>query len=175
MSHPGADSQPASIGDAVESFTGRVDYPLVVATVVGHQGDLSGCLAGFVTQCSIHPPHFLVCISNINHTYVVAQQATAIALHLLGEEQTDVASLFGERSGDSICKFDRVAWHPGGLGAPVLDDCAAWLEGDVLDRFGVGDHEAFLMRPQSGGSGRHGRVLTLESGPHFHPAHPVAP
>ena len=175
------EGEAASIQDAVKGFTDRVDYPLMVVTVVDHLGDLSGCLAGFVTQCSIQPPRFLVCISKVNHTYFVAEHVEAIALHLLGEDQTELASLFGEWSGDAICKFDRVEWHRGSSGAPVLDDCAAWLEGVVLDRFSVGDHEAFLMRPASGGSGSGGsggttgRILTLKGAPDFDPGHPAVP
>ena len=175
MSRPGPEPEPASIGDAVTGFTDRLDHPLMVVTVADDQGDLSGCLAGFVTQCSIRPPRFLVCISKLNHTYFVAEQSKAIALHLLGESQTELASLFGERSGDAICKLDHIAWHRGSMGAPVLDDCAAWLEGVVLDRFSVGDHEAFLMRPASGGSGGYDRILTLERAPDFDPGHPAVP
>src|SRR5579863_1733043 len=115
----------------------------MVVTVVDQLGNLSGCLAGFITQCSIQPPRFLVCISKLNHTYFVAEQAKALALHLLGDDQTELASLFGESSGDAICKFDHVGWHTGNKGAPLLDACAAWLEGVVLDRFSAGDHEAF--------------------------------
>src|SRR5450755_4607140 len=102
MSRPGPEAEPASIREAVTSFTDRVDDPLMVVTVAGDWGDLSGCLAGFVTQCRIRPPRFLVCISKLHHTYFVAEQAKAIALHLLGEDQTELASLFGERSGDAV-------------------------------------------------------------------------
>jgi flavin reductase (DIM6/NTAB) family NADH-FMN oxidoreductase RutF len=175
MSRPGPEAEAASVENAVRSFADRVDHPLMVVTVADDRGDLSGCLAGFVTQCSIRPPRYVVCISKLNHTYFVAEQAKAIALHLLGEDQTELASLFGERSGDAICKFDQVGWHRGSMGAPVLDDCAAWLEGGVLDRLSVGDHEAFLMRPASGGSGTYDGILTLKGAPDFDPGHPAVP
>ena len=42
------------------TFFDRVDYPLYVVTVRSPDGEMSGCLAGFVTQCSIDPPNFLV-------------------------------------------------------------------------------------------------------------------
>jgi flavin reductase (DIM6/NTAB) family NADH-FMN oxidoreductase RutF len=60
---------------------------------------MSGCLAGFVTQCSISPPNFLVCISKVNHTLVVAQHSSGMGLHLLGADQVDLARLFGEETG----------------------------------------------------------------------------
>jgi flavin reductase (DIM6/NTAB) family NADH-FMN oxidoreductase RutF len=175
MSPTGSEVEPTPIGEAVNSFTDRVDHPLMVVTVADRLGSPSGCLAGFVTQCSIQPPRFLVCISKLNHTYFVAEQARYLALHLLGEDQTELASLFGEWSGDVICKFDRIGWHRGSKGAPLLNDCAAWLEGVVLDRFSVGDHEAFLMGPVSGGSGRSDGILTIKGAPDFDPGHPAVP
>src|SRR5690606_28471984 len=48
------------------------DYPLyIVTTAVGQER--SGCLIGFATQCSIHPPRFLACISKKNHTFGLVQ------------------------------------------------------------------------------------------------------
>ena len=74
------------------AFTDRTDYPLTVVTTIGPDGELSGCLAGFTTQCSIDPLRFLVCISRVNHTFDVVSRATMLALHLLGEDQVDTAS-----------------------------------------------------------------------------------
>jgi flavin reductase (DIM6/NTAB) family NADH-FMN oxidoreductase RutF len=159
----------------MDAFTGRVDYPLSVVTVSGGDDEVSGCLAGFTTQCSIVPPRLLVCISKVNHTYFVAERARVMALHLLGEDQHSLASLFGELTGDSVDKFSRCEWRRGDTGAPVLSHCAAWLEGTVLDHFGVGDHEAFVMSPVGGGRGDRPGLLTLKDATDLdagHPAHP---
>jgi flavin reductase (DIM6/NTAB) family NADH-FMN oxidoreductase RutF len=169
------EQEAASIREAMDAFSDRTDHPLMVVTVVGRAGELSGCLVGFVTQCSIHPPRFLVCISKVNHTYFVAEQADAIALHLLGDRQTELASLFGEMSGDAVRRFDQCDWHRATTGAPVLDHCAVWLEGVVLDRFSVGDHEAFLMRPTAGSRGTCGGLLTAHNAPDLNPGHPAIP
>jgi flavin reductase (DIM6/NTAB) family NADH-FMN oxidoreductase RutF len=163
----------AAIRAAMAAFTDRVDYPLLVLTIGTPDHELSGCLVGFATQCSIVPPRFLVCVSKVNHTFFVSERSDGLALHLLGDEQTAMASLFGEESGDSVSKFNHCAWSPGVTGAPVLDDCAAWLEGRVLDRFDVGDHRALLVRPLTGGPGNQSGVLTYRNAPDLDAGHPA--
>ena len=140
---------------AVDAFTGRTDYPLVIVTVAAANGGLSGCLAGFTTQCSIQPPRLLVCVSKLNHTYTAAAASRGMAVHLLGADQVDLASLFGEQTGDTVDKFEHCRWHMGSTGAPILDECAAWLEGSIIDRLGVGDHEAFVVTVVAGAAGTH--------------------
>ncbi len=58
--------------DDLAAFFDLIDYPFYVVTVRSAEADMSGCLAGFVTQCSIDPPNLLVCISKVNHTLRVA-------------------------------------------------------------------------------------------------------
>jgi flavin reductase (DIM6/NTAB) family NADH-FMN oxidoreductase RutF len=138
-------------------------------------GEVSGCLAGFVTQASIHPVRFLICISVANHTYPVAARSESLAIHLLGADQADVASWFGEQSGDRTDKFEGVRWEPGPGGSPVLAECAAWVEGPILARLPAGDHEAFLIEASHGGpgGGDHTGQFTLHAASDFEPGHPA--
>ncbi len=147
------------------------DYSLYVVTACADD-EPSGCLAGFVTQASIDPVQFIVCVSKINHTFGVAQRSTGLGLHLLGADQRETASLFGEQTGDVIDKFARVQWRRGVSGAPILSECAAWIEGRVIDRMNGGDHEAFLITVVDGGSGAHPGRLTKEDASDFTPGHP---
>lgn len=164
-------SNPAT--SAFDAFTDRTDYPLVVLTTIAAEGERSGCLAGFVTQCSIDPPRLLVCISRTNHTFGVAQRARLFAVHLLGDHQVEVASLFGEQTGDHVDKFSRVRWHPGPEGVPLLDECAAWLVVMSLERFEVGDHQALLTSPRDGGTGTQAGLMTVRTAPSFDAGHPA--
>jgi len=59
-----------------------------------------------------------VCLSKLNHSFYVAEHATGIAIHLLGDDQTELASLFAERTGDDYDKFEHCEWHRGTGGAP---------------------------------------------------------
>jgi flavin reductase (DIM6/NTAB) family NADH-FMN oxidoreductase RutF len=153
-------------------FFERVDYPYYVLTVRTPDAEMSGCLAGFVTQCSIDPPNFLVCISRVNHTFAVAEHALAMGMHLLGRDQEDMARLFGEETGDLVDKFAQCDWRLGATGAPLLADSAVSMEGHILGHSSVGDHEAFLVRGERSVEGGHSGLLTYRTAPHFVPGHP---
>ena len=126
----------------------RLDYPMYVVTASA-SGRRAGCLVGFGTQTSIHPPRFLACISVKNRTYAVAAGATALAVHFLSDEprQRQLAELFGGETGDDIDKFDRCRWHSGPAGVPLLDEVKDRFVGRVLRRLDLGDHVGFLLEP----------------------------
>jgi flavin reductase (DIM6/NTAB) family NADH-FMN oxidoreductase RutF len=160
-------------GDELAPFFERVDYAYYVVTARTDEGSLGGCLAGFVTQRSIDPPNFLVCISKVNHTFAVAERSTAMGLHLLGRDQAQLARRFGEETGDLVDKFADLEWKPGRYGAPLLAESAVSLEGIVLGHFSVGDHEAFLLRGTGSVGGGHPGLLTYRTSPPLAPGHPV--
>jgi flavin reductase (DIM6/NTAB) family NADH-FMN oxidoreductase RutF len=159
------------VAKSADRFIQGSEYPLYVVTASAG-AEKAGCLAGFVTQSSINPIQFVVCISKINHTYRIAEQSEGLAVHLLGADQQGVASLFGEVTGDDIDKFDGISWTRGVTLAPRLVDCAAWIEGPIIDRMSGGDHEAFLIAVTSAGAGdRKGHFMLSDAG-HFEPGHP---
>ena len=135
--------------EAFEKLVSMLDYPMyVVTTRAGDQR--AGCLVGFTSQVSIGPPRFLVGLSDKNHTYRVARDATHLAVHLLPRRHSELARLFGSETGDRTDKFERTAWHDGPHGLPILDDAAGWFVGEVLSSYDVGDHVGFLLQPVEG-------------------------
>jgi flavin reductase (DIM6/NTAB) family NADH-FMN oxidoreductase RutF len=160
------------VGDLAPFFE-RVDFPFYLLTVRAPDEEMSGCLAGFVTQCSIDPPNFVACISRLNHTLGVALRSSAMGLHLLGEDQVDMARLFAEETGDVVDKFAAVDWRIGTTGAPLLAEVSLALEGTILDHFSLGDHEGFLVRAVRAVAGPGRGLLTLRTSPKLHPAHPA--
>lgn len=158
---------------AAAALVSRVDYPMYVITASAETAP-SGCLAGFVTQCSIVPTRFFVCVSKVNHTLGVAERSGALGVHLLGREQTDVARIFGELTGDRSDKFALVDWHWGATGVPLLEGSAAWIEGRVLERVDLGDHVGHLVEPVAGGGGGSPGELWYSSARHLRAGHPPA-
>ncbi len=126
-----------------EELVASLDYPMAVVTVAANR-ERSGCLAGFATQCSIDPPRFLVCVSKVNHTHAVADDATVMIVHFPRAGQHDLAELFGSETGDEIDKFEHCAWTPGPEGTPILDD-TDYFAGRIRGRFDAGDHTALLL------------------------------
>ncbi|MEV7406075.1 flavin reductase family protein [Streptomyces sp. NPDC091267] len=130
----------------IDGFTDLLDYPMYVVTTVA-DGERSGCLVGFASQCSLDPLRFAVWLSKANHTYPLAERASFLAVHLLGRHQGDLAALFGGETGDRIDKFAEVRWSPGPGDVPVLADALAWFVGRIEQRTEWGDHVGFLLSP----------------------------
>ena len=135
--------------EAFEKLVAQLNYPMFVVTTAA-DGVSAGCLVGFASQTSIHPPRFLVGLSKRNHTFRVAGGATHLAVHVFDREHLDVVELFGGQTGDEIDKFERCSWHRGPADLPVLDEAAAWFAGRILDRFTLGDHVGHLLEPVDG-------------------------
>jgi flavin reductase (DIM6/NTAB) family NADH-FMN oxidoreductase RutF len=108
---------PMSVEDgtgAFERLVATLDYPMFVVCTRAHGTDdlPAGCLVGFASQTSIHPPRFLVGLSRRNHTYRIAENATHLVVHIVSRQDRRVAELFGEQTGDRIDKFEQCDWSP---------------------------------------------------------------
>src|SRR5690349_1749924 len=102
-----------------EALMRQLDYALFIVTV-GAGEDRAGCLIGFASQVSIHPPRFLTCLSMKNATFRVAMRAQTLVVHFVPEEAEELALLFGGETGDELDKFARCTWRPGPDGVPIL-------------------------------------------------------
>ena len=152
-----------------ERLVATLDYPLYVVTTAVRDRP-AGCLIGFATQCSIHPPRFLACISKKNHTLPFAKQAASVAVHIVEEQDKDIAELFGGETGDEVDKFARVSWHPS-HGVPVLDACPRWFVGSVLQQIDLGDHVGFLLEPIDTRQEGSAEQLTFQRARDIEPGH----
>lgn len=157
--------------DAFEKLVALLNYPMFVVTTQAG-GVAAGCLVGFASQASIHPPRFLVGLSKQNHTFRVAADATHLAVHVFDREHLDVVELFGTQTGDIVNKFDRCAWHQGPAQMPILGDAAAWFVGEILERFALGDHVGHLLEPVGGSPPRElERWVSFGDVHHLQPGH----
>jgi flavin reductase (DIM6/NTAB) family NADH-FMN oxidoreductase RutF len=160
--------------DAFARICAEQDFPMAVVTAYdGHER--SGCLVGFHTQCSIAPRRWLACISTSNHTYRIARGAQRLVVHLLRDDQHDLALLFGGETGDALApatKFERCAWHPAADGTPLIDGCD-WIAGAILERFDLGDHAGYLLAIDAAGHDHPaGRQLGFQTTHDIRPGHP---
>jgi flavin reductase (DIM6/NTAB) family NADH-FMN oxidoreductase RutF len=155
---------------AVHELVSELDYPMFIVTVAAG-GERAGCLVGFATQCSIKPPRFLVCLSDKNRTFRVAQNAELLVVHLVPEAADELAELFGSETGDDIDKFARCAWTHGPGDTPVLDECRNWFAGRILERIPAGDHWAFLLDPVEAASETRQDAFTFHRARCIDPGH----
>ena len=149
---------------------GTLDYPMFIVTAAA-DGEASGCLVGFATQASIDPPRFLVGLSDKNRTYRVASHADTLVVHFVPADAEALVELFGGETGDEVDKFARVDWRPGPGGAPVLEACANWFAGRVLERHRFGDHVGFLLEPVHAQTGADQAEFTFHRARRVDPGH----
>lgn len=161
--------------ETFQELVGRLDYPMFVVTAVdADDGEPSGCLVGFLQQCSIHPPRVMAWVSKKNHTYDVARLAPVLAVHVLAADQHDLARHFGSLTGDEVDKLAGIAWSAGPEGVPILTDCPDHFVGRVIDRVDTGDHEAFLLEPIAADVGDDPRPqLGFQAVKDLEPGHPA--
>jgi flavin reductase (DIM6/NTAB) family NADH-FMN oxidoreductase RutF len=153
-----------------QRLMGELDYSLFIVTVRADD-QLSGCLVGFASQVSIHPPRFLVGLSVKNLTYRVALESPLLVVHFVPEQAEELALLFGGETGDEIDKFARCRWREGPGGVPVLVELEDWFAGRVLERLDFGDHCGFLLEPVEGEAHRSGEPLTFRRAKWIEPGH----
>ncbi len=129
----------------MDTLTSELDYPMVIVTTIA-DGERSGCLVGFHSQCSIDPARWAVWISKANHTHGLAKRASVLAVHFPSVDDHDLAELFGEETGDEVDKFALCEWTEGPDGVPLLDRIPNRFVGRVRDTLDDdSDHQCFVV------------------------------
>jgi len=146
----------------LSELVSSADAPLFVVTTQDSR-ERSGCVVGFVTQCSIYPERFVVCLSRLNHTYEVARRAKALGVHLLLADDSELAHRFGEMTGDEVDKFAGIAVETASCGAPIFRGERPWVAGFIEDIHPFGDHVGFVIQPTESGGHRSSAPMRLES------------
>lgn len=149
-------------GTSMARLTASLDYPMLIVTAASRR-EITGCLVGFFSQCSMDPVRFCVFLSKANHTFPIARRASHLMVHFLDHRQHELAAHFGELTGDEVDKFAGIKWKPGPDGrTPRLTSAGAWMFGKVLNRHDTGDHVAHILDPVAGKSPRKFRQLGFQ-------------
>jgi flavin reductase (DIM6/NTAB) family NADH-FMN oxidoreductase RutF len=161
-----------STTEEFHSLVSGLDYPMFVVTAAAH-GDRAGCLVGFTTQASIHPPRLLVLLSKSNRTYQVAEGSEHLAVHFLHDGNRDLSTLFGEATGDEVDKFAACEWHEGPHHTPILSATRGWVLGRIVARLDAGDHVGHLLDVELARTAVSGRPLMFQAIRDMDPGHPA--
>jgi steroid delta-isomerase-like uncharacterized protein len=90
---------------------------------------------------SLEPPTIVVCISKTSRSHDQFLRARSFAVNILAADQVSVARQF---AGSSADKFSGIAWAPGALGAPEIENCAAFFEVQITDCLRASTHTVFI-------------------------------
>ena len=114
-------------------------FPTGVTVVAVADGPerIGGFTASSFVPLSLSPPLVLVCPQYASRTYALLKDAERFTIHILGEDQVDLARRFALAGAD---RSDEGGWRFDGRGYPVLDDALAVIQCRAYREYAGGDH-----------------------------------
>lgn len=116
----------------------------VVTTCMGERR--AGITVNAFCSVSLDPPLVLVCIERDSRTHSLLLESRIFAVNILSSAQANVSRCF---AGSSKAKFEHfcdVETHEVATGAPVFDNCVAFVDCRVEAVYPGGDHSIFVGR-----------------------------
>lgn len=108
-------------------------------------GELEASTVTWLTQVSFVPPLVVVGVRAGTHLHEVAEKSGSFALHLITEDQKELAERFIKPTEIVDGRIGGYGYRPGPVtGSPLLDGFPAWLEARVVEIVKRGDHSAFV-------------------------------
>jgi len=129
---------------AIDRVFQLVDREVWIVTAAADQRR-GGLVATWVSQASIdakHPRAAVGLAPNHFTTQLVAQSG-AFGLHLVRADQIELVWNFGLDSGQDRDKLEGLAATARATGSPILENCLAWLDCRVTERFEMADRWYF--------------------------------
>lgn len=118
--------------------------------------------AAWVVRVSEVPVMIQAAVWNQNFSFELAQNCTHFAVHILENGQQDVAHHFGRSSGRDTDKLAEIPLRDSVSGVPVLEDCLAHLECEVIFRRIFGDHIVLVGKAIEKSIHRQGNALIYD-------------
>ena len=137
--------EPTLTDAACREYYRKLTGGVAVVTACGPSG-WSGTTVSTVTSVSLNPPIILCCIALGSRTLTAIQHAGRFAVHLLADDQPDLADRFARLPSDSS-RFSDLSYairlvH----GHPVIGSALAVGLCDLHDSTEVGDHHVVYGR-----------------------------
>jgi len=131
--------------DSTYQLLRNLTSPVVAITAV-RGGKENGMISDAAVRASIVPtvPRVSVYIHKFNYSHDMIFETGRFCLHLLNTKQLDVVHRLGFFSGRAQDKLAAIPHHKGKTGVPVLDECFAHFECDVVNVMDTGSSTLFL-------------------------------
>ncbi|MDK2820846.1 MAG: hypothetical protein PWP31_811 [Clostridia bacterium] len=147
----------------IEPALFKITYGLYI--VGSFDGDkLNGQVCNTAFQITSTPMRVVIGINNKNYTNELIKKTGFFSLCVLSKDGFKMVQNFGFRSGREHDKFDGIAYRRGVTGAPIIEDCIAWVECRVEEKatVDVGTHTMFVGEVVEGGINRDADPMTYD-------------
>ena len=120
---------------------GAMTYGIYVLTSF-HKEEINGMIASWVSQVSYDPLLIMAAVHTNRYSHQLIEKSGCFALHAVARDQADLLKRF--KGSDPQAKFASIQWKRGTTGSPVLENCIAYFEGKIVERFSPGNHTLFF-------------------------------
>ena len=136
----------------------------VVAITTSAGGVRNGLIVNSAQRASLVPtiPRISIYISKINFTHDLIYRAGVFTLHLLRNDQWDLIYKLGFETGRDGEKLEGFDLLEGKTGCPILEDCIAGFECEVVNAMDTGASTFFLGEVLNVHNGRAGEIMSSE-------------
>ena len=115
-----------------------------VTIVTARQGEaIHGLTVSGFLSLSLNPPQVLISIGETMRSHDLIETGKCFAVNFLRHDQREIADRFAGRNGE-VDRFEGVRIRSEVTGAPVFEDCLAWLDCRVIDQHRSGDHIIYI-------------------------------
>jgi flavin reductase (DIM6/NTAB) family NADH-FMN oxidoreductase RutF len=122
----------------------------VTIITMAHGDEVRGMTANAVTSLSLEPLLLLVCVDKRTITHQFLEDCRSFAVNILAEDQEQVSRALASHDSEDARRLVGYRYRPGQTGAPILDDCLAYVECRVTEVFPGGDHSIFIGQVEGG-------------------------
>ncbi|MBT2394585.1 flavin reductase family protein [Streptomyces sp. ISL-100] len=133
-----------------------------VAVITAQGSRPVGFTATSLNSVAADPPMISFGVGTGSSSWPVLAEAEHIGVHILAEDQRELAATFARSGADRFAAPTR--WRAGPEGVPVLDGVLAWLVCRVVARVPAGDHRIVLGQAVAGDPAGNGRPLLYHQG-----------
>lgn len=132
------------IPHGIKPAINKLSYGLYIVTSV--DGDkINGQCCNTVFQITSEPTRVAIGINKNNYTHQFIEASGKVGIGILGQQGHHLVRNFGYRSGRDANKFEGIAYEVGTTGVPIVKECIAFLEGQVVEKLDCGTHTLYLI------------------------------
>jgi flavin reductase (DIM6/NTAB) family NADH-FMN oxidoreductase RutF len=124
---------------------GHFPTGVTAVTAVTADGGVAALTVNSFTSVSLRPAKVLFCVISSSSSFPTLVASERIAIHILGQDQEDLARRFATSGLTGAEKLAGVPWVPGPDGVPLLPGPPAVLAGRRDQVITSGDHVIVLL------------------------------